>query len=278
MRGWAILRRRRLAAGAVLTVAVAAAVSTCGGGKDAGAGAVSIQGGEYAFVVLDSVEGGVVSFEYENIGDEIHEFAMGRIAEGKTIEDVEALFASEGGEIPDRIEGVAGVPVLSPGQELGITREARAGEVRAPVPDPLAAGDASPRPWQDRIRTFEVAGESELELPEGVPVIAAGEDAFDVPELESGPRTIELRNAASSEREFNLVMLADGFTTEQAEAFDWDGWFEGGQEGPLPFVLLGAMQSIPPGTSVYLTIDLEAGKLYRISDEENGIQAEFTPR
>ena len=276
MRGWATLRRRRLAAGAVLTVAVAAAPSTCGGGKDAGAGAVSIQGGEYAFVVPDSVEGVVVSFEYENIGDEIHEFAMGRIAEGKTIEDVKALFASEGGEIPDWIEDVAGVPVLSPGQELGITRELEPGRyvLLCPIPSPQGTLHLD----LGMIRTFEVAGESELELPEGVPVIAAGEDAFDVPELESGPRTIELRNAASSEREFNLVMLADGFTTEQAEAFDWDGWFEGGQEGPLPFVFLGAMQSIPPGTSVYLTIDLEAGKLYRISDEENGIQAEFTPR
>lgn len=261
--------------GAVVIVVVAASLGSCGGGEKQGAGAVVIRGGEYAYVMPDSVEGGVVSFGYENSGDQIHEFAMGRIAEGKTIEDVKALFASEGGEPPDWAEDVAGVPVLSPGQKLGITRELEPGTyvLLCAIPSP----DGPLHLDLGMIKLFEVTGESELELPEGVPVITAGEDAFDVPELESGLQTIELRNAASGEREFNLLMPNDGFTAAQAEAFDWDGWFAGGQKGPLPFVLLGAMQSIPPGSSVHLTIELEAGKQYVLSDEENGIRAEFTP-
>ncbi len=42
--------------------------------------------------------------------------------------------------------------------------------------------------------------------------------------------------------------------------------------------LLGAMQTIPSGTSVYLTVSLEAGRLYRLEDDESGTQAQFTPR
>ena len=68
-----------------------------------------------------------------------------------------------------------------------------------------------------------MTGESGLEPPQGVPVITAGEDAFDIPELESGLQTIELRNDASGDREFNLITVTDGFTRERAEAFDFDG-------------------------------------------------------
>jgi hypothetical protein len=38
------------------------------------------------------------------------------------------------------------------------------------------------------------------------------------------------------------------------------------------------MQTIPSGTSVYLTIRLDAGRRYELSDDESGLQATFTPR
>jgi hypothetical protein len=37
------------------------------------------------------------------------------------------------------------------------------------------------------------------------------------------------------------------------------------------------MQTIPSGTSVFLTVTLEAGRLYHLTDDESGIEAEFTP-
>jgi hypothetical protein len=56
------------------------------------------------------------------------------------------------------------------------------------------------------------------------------------------------------EREFNLVRLNLGKTIEDAQK-----WFESGQNGPAPLVFLGAMQSIPSGSSMFLTLDLEQG-------------------
>jgi hypothetical protein len=38
------------------------------------------------------------------------------------------------------------------------------------------------------------------------------------------------------------------------------------------------MQSIAPGTSVYLTAEFKPGWRYRLADEENQIEARFTPR
>jgi hypothetical protein len=43
---------------------------------------------------------------------------------------------------------------------------------------------------------------------------------------------------------------------------------------PLAFV--GAMQSIPTGTSVFLTLDFEAGGNYVVFEEEAGFRAELS--
>jgi hypothetical protein len=42
--------------------------------------------------------------------------------------------------------------------------------------------------------------------------------------------------------------------------------------------LLGAIQTIPNGTSVFLTIRLEAGRRYELSDDESGVRAAFVPK
>lgn len=40
----------------------------------------------------------------------------------------------------------------------------------------------------------------------------------------------------------------------------------------------GAMQTIPAGASVFLTVNLEAGTTYTVLDDESGDRAELTPR
>lgn len=52
-------------------------------------------------------------------------------------------------------------------------------------------------------------------------------------------------------------------------------WGEGGFKGEPLATFLGAMQSIPSGTSVYLTVDLKAGERYVLFDEELS-ETEFT--
>lgn len=47
---------------------------------------------------------------------------------------------------------------------------------------------------------------------------------------------------------------------------------------PAPTTLLGAIQTILDGTSVYLTVNLEAGRTYHLSDDDSGIEASFAPK
>jgi uncharacterized cupredoxin-like copper-binding protein len=267
----------RPCARAVVLLTVLLALAACGGddGNEAAdnAGAIEVKGAEYAFVMPEQVEGSVVSLEISNIGKELHEYALGRLEQGKTLEDVRKVLRQGEGDPPSWFKDVAGVPLLSPGEEITITRELQPGThvFLCFVPSPKGV----PHYELGMLKTFEIVGDSGRELPEPDATITANEGGYDIPALEAGPQTVELRNADTKEREFFLVTLKPGKTLD-----DVDAWGEGGFKGTAPGTFLGAMQTIPPGTSVYLDIELEEGVEYTLSDTsgERPIVATFTPR
>ena len=69
----------------LLLVLLTIAAAGCGGSNDANS--VDVQGDEYAFVMPDEAKAGVVNFDISNVGEELHEYALGRLSEGKTIDD-----------------------------------------------------------------------------------------------------------------------------------------------------------------------------------------------
>jgi hypothetical protein len=91
--------------------------------------------------------------------------------------------------------------------------------------------------------------------------------------LHAGRQTIELRNAAHKDRGFVLIGLEPGQTPKDADA-----WFEGGGVGPAPGTFPGGIQSIPPGTSVFEELRLEARTTYYLLEDEYGLRATFTPQ
>jgi uncharacterized cupredoxin-like copper-binding protein len=262
----------------VVLLTLLLALAACGGdegngGATSNAGVIEVKGAEYAFVMPEQVEGGVVSLEISNVGKELHEYALGRLEQGKTLADVKKVLAQGEGEPPSWFKDVAGVPLLSPGEEITITRELQPGTFvfLCFVPSPKGV----PHYDLGMLKSFEVAGDSGRELPEADATITANKGGYDIPALDPGPQTVELRNADTKEREFFLVTLKPGKTLAYVDA-----WGEGGFKGPAPGTFLGAMQTIPPGTSVYLDIQLEEGVEYTLSDTsgERPIVATFTPR
>ena len=197
----------RLAAG-VSALAVAFPLAGCGGGGDEGAQPVEVQGDEYVFVMPDEAEAGVVKFDISNVGDELHEYALGRLAPGKTLDDVKTALASGQEEPPDWFTDAGGVPLLSPGEELGLTRELEAGTYvfLCFIPSP----NGVPHVELGMLKAFELKGDSGAELPEPDAVIVANDAGYEIPTLSSGQQTIELRNADDREREFFLVALEPG--------------------------------------------------------------------
>lgn len=263
---------KKIATGVVLLSLVASAAG-CGGSGDASLEPVTIEGGEYAYVVPDDIEGGVVSMRFVNTGDEPHEFAFGRIDGDHTIDElVRDLFANEGHA--SYAQDLAGVPFLSPGEEITVTRTLEPGtySLLCFFPSP----DGKPHVQLGMKKAFEVSGESNASLPEPDAVITATPDGYEVPELEAGIQTIELRNRSGKEPSWYLAIPQPGVTAEDVQS-----WAEGGQKGEAPVTFAGAMQSFPDGESIFVTLDLEKGKTYRLEDDPggNGLPpVEFTPR
>jgi hypothetical protein len=194
---------------------------------------------------------------------------MGRLEPGKTLDDFRNELTAGDDEEPTSSVDVGGVPLLSPGEQVTITRSLQPGTyvLICFVPAP----DGKTHFEHGMIGSFDVQGDSGEELPEPDATIVAQEDRYDVPEVESGTQIVELRNAASEPREFNLIRLNPGKTIADGEQ-----WFESEMKGPAPLAFVGATQSIPPGTSVFLTLDFESGQHYVIVEEEHGFHAEIS--
>jgi hypothetical protein len=254
---------------ALLPLVVAIAAAGCGGTDTAALEPVTVDGAEYAYVMPEEIAGGVVAMRFRNVGQEIHEFAFGRIDGDHTIDEaIDDLFASDG-DVP-YLTDLGGPPLLSPGEEITITRTLEPGTYGLLCFVPDAEGELHLRLGMKR--QFQVVGDTEAALPSPDAVITATAKGFEVPEIDAGTRTIELRNESGEDREWVLTAYAPGKTAK-----DVDAWAESGLKGDPPAVFRGAMQSIPTGTSVFVTIELEAGTIYTLEDLESGLRAEIRP-
>jgi hypothetical protein len=260
---------------AVMLAGAVSALTACGGDDDDPsardvAPAVPVVAREYAIAMPDRIKGSVVTMDFSNSGKEPHEFALGRLERGKTLVDLERAMARRS-EPPRWIRGLAGVPAMTPGASVSITRRLRPGTYAFLCFVPAPTGQSHFE--LGMVKQFTVAGDSGRTLPRADGVITAHDQRMDVPQISAGRQTLELRNAASSPREFELMTFRQGKTMRDAEK-----WFRSGFKGQAPLELLGAMQTIPAGTSAFLTTNFERGATYLVSDPDHELEARFTAR
>lgn len=252
----------------ILTVASAVLVlAACSSGdrgespepsQSPGAATVNVTATEFAFDVPAEIQGGVVTMAFTNAGGLPHEFAFARIDEGKTEADVEAVTES-GQEPPDWMEDVAGVPGLSPGESISVTRTLEPGTYAFLCFFPDAEG--TPHASLGMHKVFTIAGDTGAALPEPDATITATDAGLQVPAFAPGEQTVEFANDGTEPHELLLVAFANGKGID-----DVDRWFESGYQGEPPATFKGGMQTIPAGESVFLTIDLESGIEYTALD------------
>jgi plastocyanin len=229
---------------------------------------VEVGATEYSFDVPAEVAGGVVRMRFTNTGGLPHEFAFARIEEGKTEADVKEVIES-GEEPPDWAEDIAGVPALSPGESITVTRTLEPGSYAflCFFPDP----EGTPHANLGMYEVFTIAGDTGLTLPEPDATITATDDGLQVPELAVGEQTVQFQNDGTKPHELVLATFEPGKGVR-----DVDGWIEGGYEGEPPVTFLGGMQTIPSGESVFLTIDIEPGVEYTALDFQTNSRVTFT--
>lgn len=268
------MRRLITIVGSIALLLTACSSDDGGSGTDPSAApeeeatAVEVGATEYSFDVPAEVTGGVVEMRFSNIGGLPHEFAFARIEEGKTEEDVQAVIES-GGEPPPWAEDIAGVPGLSPGESVTVTRTLEPGSYAflCFFPDP----EGTPHAALGMYEVFTIAGDSGLAVPEPDATITATEEGLQVPTLSAGEQTVQFLNDGTKPHELFLATFAPG-----KDVRDVDGWIGGGYEGEPPVTFLGGMQTIPSGESVFLTIDLEPGVEYTALDFQTNSMETFT--
>jgi hypothetical protein len=247
---------------------------TGSGAKDASAAnVIRIDATEYSYSMPPEATGGVVTFESANVGAQPHEFAFTRIDADKTVKDL--VDALNSGKDPSKFRWIhyfPGVPILSPGEKISMTREVE-DEGTYVVFCALPTPQGRPHYEHGMIGSFEVAGRSTAELPMPDAAIVATDNRLEAPSLPAGERVLELKSEGTTDHQFWLWAFRPGKDNK-----DVDAWIGSGMQGPAPATFLGGIKDIPPGTSVFLGIDLKSATTYTIQDFGNGLRADFAAR
>jgi uncharacterized cupredoxin-like copper-binding protein len=220
---------------------------------------VSVKAVEYSYSGLPSqISGGVVSFKLSNKGEQLHEFTFARIDGNHTVNDVKTALA-EGGELPSWIQDQGGVPALTPGKSVTVTRTLDQG-AHYVFTCLIPTSQGKPHFRLGMIAEFKTKGLSHKTLPTAQATILATDDGYQAPQsIASGQRTISFLNSSSGPQQFIVVNLAQGKTL-----VDLDAWLQAGFRGEAPATFVGGIQTIAPKASVVEQIDLERGATYTL--------------
>ena len=271
----------------LVTVGVSAAVAPSAGA--AGSNSLTVKAGEYTYKFSGSPKAGWTQINFENDGVEYHMMAVFPLKKGVTVAQLTKAAESQDQNAFDPISGkgqVFGAPqFLGPATKTSVITKLAAGHygILCYIPAP----DGESHIAHGMVKVFDVSGsKSSLTPPtDGLVAVTLADDAITLPT--SGMPAhgwAKITNNASEPRDFTLGRFATSTTTlEEADAY-FDAFFESGTPPPgePPATIMGGAQTIAPGASGYVQLDLKPGKFVFVSDTDddddgsNEINTEFT--
>jgi hypothetical protein len=278
--------KRRIGAATTAVLIAGVTLAACGDDSDSGGGgdsdnAITITASEYAFAIEGEATGGFVQVTFENDGEEPHIVIPFKLQDGKTSADALPLLASE--EQPDEAAYAEVFDQPIDGAFYGTPGLLASSDAETTVADfPtgnyvlvcfLPSPDGQPHAALGMVADLAV-GEGETAAPATQGTIDVTSDSFTVPDgIQSG--TYAVTNSNDGTSEFNMA----GPTEASIGDFDaalgayFGSIFSGGAAVPLEFpapLVAGFSESMPPGSTGYIVIDLESGRyvLAGNSDEE----------
>jgi hypothetical protein len=164
---------------------------------------------------------------------------------------------------------VAGVPALSPGQSVEVTRTLEPGSyvfLRF-FPDP----EGTPHAALGMYELFTIAGDSGAALPEPDATITATDAGLQLPTLVPARRRWSSRTVAQ-----NPTSWPSSCSSPARGSRTSTGGSGAAIRASRPVTFLGGMQTIPASESVFLTIDLEPAVEYTALDFTTNSRETFT--
>jgi hypothetical protein len=200
-----------------------------------GENALTITERDYAFDVEGEATAGTLTIDVTNNGKELHELAMARLVDGKSLDDARSALESADPEDEDSLKGIieeeavidelGGVQL--PGTSYAITGSGiEAGDYVLMCFIPNAEG--KPHFSLGMLTGFTIGEGEGGEASDADVTYTASDDGLDGPEtVDAGETTIEVVNDTSVNREISLIKVKDGKTMD-----DVGMWFEAADQGP----------------------------------------------
>jgi hypothetical protein len=274
--------RKTLLVGLLTAILTAA----CGGGDtttDTGAqpepateNRIDVVMEEYDFSVEGDAQTGRLLIDFTNAGEQLHHGIIGRLDEGKTLEDVEKFIqkGDQGPPPPWFDDSPIDLTLVSPGERAGVVIDVQEGTyvMLCFMPDPKG----KPHVAHGMFQTFDVGPGGDATAVEPDAQISMTEEGAEAPELSAGDSVVQVTNDAKKPGEVFVVELADGKTLDDVEP-----WFMKGQKGPAPATFYGGTHQFGPGETVTLSFALEPGTYSIVASYGEGkdikdIPTEFT--
>lgn len=257
---------------------------------------IEIEMVDYGYKVEGTLETGVATITSKNTGEEWHMAGLGKLKEGKTVEQlVEALKSSggpEGGGEEDPTadfidqENELGSPghILQPGRTQSLTVDVLDAGTYVMLCFLPTEGEGTPHFAKGMVGSFDVEEKrSTASEPHEDITVALPDDAepTGIPtEVKTGSHTFKVTSSGAKGKDFAIVQLNEGKAVEDfdryfgAELFEKEGGPAKGAAKLAPGTILGSTFEIGPGQTIWMTVDLSAGDTYFVnttnSDDEQG--------
>jgi hypothetical protein len=218
---------------------------------------------DFAFDAPERLQAGHVTLRLQNDGLVPHQAWVVRLAEGRTLRDLERDLAEQGGAggglLPHWIDPVGGPSAVSAGEAAEVTLDLRPGRYAMLCLMPL--GDGALALMKGMYRAFEVTeGPSGTPSPRSDAAVTLTERSLaERGRLRRGSVHVRVTNASSTTRELRVYRLT---ASNGADAMR--SWLAT-EMGAAPAPSVGGVFGLPPrGTSV-LALTLDRGEYVLVS-------------
>lgn len=215
---------------------------------------VTVTATDYKLAMPASIPAGVVTLHLVNHGKELHQAQLVRLADGKTVADLEAAL-KDAGPPPSWATFVGGPNAAAPGQQSASTSELTPGSYVAlcAIPGP----DGVPHVMKGMAQPFEVTANQSATaaLPVAQDTIRLADYTFQLSRpLTAGHHTILVVNGGPQAHELVLLRLAPGKTVK-----DFGAWIDSGMKTPPPAMPMGGVGALAKGAQSEISVDLQPG-------------------
>lgn len=211
------------------------------------------------------VSGPVIDLTIRNDDRIARELAVAQVSPGTTLDEVMAAAATGDDQAPWFIADPGGIFLLGPGEQLRYQRRLQPGTY---VFHAVLGDGTHDAPAQYQM--VRVTGGGRHELPEAERTIGLGDAGIALPRLTAGVHRYAITNTGTAPHEAFIVGVRDPADLDRAG--DIGAWLEGGQVGPppVPVHFPGGHQTIDPGVTVVLTLNLHSATTYAFVDFQTG--------